>query len=122
MNIFQNHVYTVIHQGTNCTLGTYPNFKEAYERIESYVDGATLYDLDNYEFECSRVNFETVKWCPLPWGGGYFKIDKFTIHESLLTICPDDLVVSTEMFDYLKKVMKEEKRKNTKYRLGTEVM
>ena len=122
MNIFQNHVYTVIHQGINCILGTYPNFKEAYERIEEYVGGATLYDLDAGEFKCSRVNFETRKWCPFSFGGGYFQIDKFTIHESLLTIFPDDIVVSTEMFSALEKAMKEEKRKNTKYRLGTEAM
>lgn len=119
--IFQNHVYTVIHQNTNCTLGTYPSFKKAYERIESYVGGATLYDLDD-GFECSRVNFEAIEWCSLSFGGGYFNVNKFTIHENLLTIFPDDIVVSTEMFDALKKEMKENKRKNTNYRLRTEAM
>ena len=122
MNIFQNHVYTVIHQSTNCILGTYPSFKKAYERIEEYVDGAALYDLDNYEFKCSQVNFETRKWCPFSFGGGYFQINKFTIHESLLTILPDDIIVSTKMFDSLEEAMKEEKRKHTKYRLEAESM
>lgn len=121
MNIFQNHVYTVVHQNTNCTLGTYPNFKEAYERIEEYANGATIYDIDD-GFECSRVNFEIIKWNPLSWGGGYFSVAKYTIYENLLTIFPEDIVVSTEMFGALEKAMKEEKKKNSKYKLKAEPM
>ena len=121
MNIFQNHVYTVVHHGINCTLGTYPSFKKAYERIEEYADGATIYDMDD-GFECSQVNFEAITWHPLSWGGGYFSVEKYTIYENLLTIFPDDIIVSTKMFDSLKKAMKEEKKKNTKYKLRAESM
>ena len=120
MSTFQNHVYTVISETTSCILGTFPNFKKAYERIEELADGATIYDL-GYSFNLSKASFEIVV-VKKAYGRYYFTTNRYTIYESLLTIFSNDITISPDMFAELENVMKENRRKNAKYKLKTEVM
>jgi len=109
---FQNYVYGIISsRGTS--LGVYPNFKQAYERLENYskhvvaiIDKGDRYD-DEATFEVVRKS------------GKYYIYDTFTIHRMLLTIWPDDKLISPDM---IRELEEQNKKHGEFYKLLTDAI
>jgi hypothetical protein len=111
MITFQNYVYTVFHKGTMCPLGTYQNFKKAYERVEDCICGATIVD-------CTDDNFDDKIKLEIYRNGLY--VGEYFIVRCLLNIHSEEPLISTEMICDIQKDNK--KRNQPKYRLSSEVM
>ena len=92
----QNYVYTVVHMIGNrtvCSLGCYPNFKEAYERVEKLTSKCDyLIDVSNDGY-FTEFEFEAIT--KQKYGRLYLlKTERYFIFQNLLTILPNDKVVS----------------------------
>ena len=93
---FQSIVYTIVHEGTKCSLGCFPNFKKAYERIEKLAKGGAIIDCGNdcYNLEAyfSVVNTKKNDF------GMYITVDRYVVYMSALTICTTDEIVPLSLF------------------------
>lgn len=115
---FQNEVYTIICENTKCSMGCYPNFQKAYERLEELAKGNPIVDCGDNQFGNSCL-FEIIdiKKCKY---GMTVNHDKYRIYRNLLTIREDDELVTLSL---TMKLQKENKmRQKSKYKLNTEVL
>ena len=116
--VFHSYVYTLVSDDVGCTLGTYPNFKQAYERLEEITNGKVIYDC------CDKSNinlkFEAIEVVGTSFGR-IVRVNKYSIYRNLLHVENDNELVSFSMADKLEKEF-ERKTKNAKYKLNAEVV
>lgn len=104
---FQNEVFTVVNENTNISLGCYPNFKKAYERIENIANGCTIIDCGDDACYSSCV-FEVVDVKEI----GITPIRRYRVNRDLLVIYQNDELVPLS----LTMKIKADNKKVSKYR------
>ena len=87
----QFYTYVVIDFNTECILGSYKTFKEAYECIEKRENGKVIYDekpdaYNNLIFEAIRLERTSY--------GYYAYRTKYAIYRSLITVQQNDTTIS----------------------------
>lgn len=111
---FQAYIY-ILEQDYGCGKMTYsyPNFKKAYEQMEKWEDGNTIIDCGQ---NGSVSSFEAIRFSE------YSNIftHKYTITRNLLTIFPEDKIVTPSMICKIEK--ENEKAVSSKYKLRAEVI
>ena len=94
---FQNYVYMVINTDYMNTLGVYPNFKKAYERLEEIAGKGLIIDCTGLDEESpSTIRFEIIR-CFKDENSHHFYTDKYAIVRSLLTMRDNDTYISPYM-------------------------
>lgn len=112
MITFQNYVYTIISKDVGTTLGTYQNFKRAYERLEQIAKGRPIIDCTTDE-DAYTLRFEI-------YDSKYKCVNKYIIVRDLLSIHDDESLVPVAMVRDIEEANKEKYKSN--YKLRTEVM
>ena len=87
METFQNYVYAIVSEHKT-VLGVYPNFKKAYERLETARTN-TVAVVDKGDINANASRFEVVRK-----HGSKYLFDTYVIDRILLTIYPSDPLVS----------------------------
>ena len=114
---FQKYVYTVCwtsYDGTQLGFGCYPNFKQAYERIEETIKGRYDFLIDlNIKDDTDDYTFEAIKITPTRYGR-HVESRRCTIMRSLLTVYNESETVS---YDTVEQMLKALKKDSKKYKL-----
>lgn len=87
MSEFFGYVY-ILHDEYNCFRSVYPNFKQAYERLERLAKGNPIIDLCTDRDDSRTLRFEVIRL-----QGSYPHICKFTICRYLLNISDKDDII-----------------------------
>lgn len=91
---FQNYVYMVINTDYMNTLGVYPNFKKAYERLENIAGKGLIIDCTNLNEKYPEIiKFEVTRLFK-DGDSHHFSTNKYAIVPSLLTMRDDDTYIS----------------------------
>ena len=102
---FQNYVYTIVKKDTNICLGTYPNFKKAYERIEEFAKGNVIVDCGG-QFD-NEVHFQVIKT-----NKGHVYGTEYVVYRNLLTIYNSDQLITTKMIEKMTQACEENDQKS----------
>jgi len=122
--LFCNYVYTVLcvlRNGVVCGLGCYPNFKKAYERIETAAKTISKCDI---LVDVSKDNnflsfeFEAIKRKKLG-RMTYFTSEKYIILKSFMEVFPSDKLIPLDMVCEMVDALEEE---DFKYRQPIDFM
>lgn len=114
----QQYVYTLFNLDLEIACGVSTTFQKAYEKIEESArefNAIAIIDVSDAHNDRDAV-FEVI----LKKAYG-FQVHKYVISRSLLTVWPNDMVISTDMIDQMKEGFKNRGLKN-KYKTIRDVI
>lgn len=93
MSEFFGYIY-ILHDEHNCFRSAYPNFKQAYERLEQLAKGNPIIDLCTDSDDSRIMRFEVIRL-----QGSYPHICKFKICRYLLHIPNKDDIIPYHLIE-----------------------